>query len=152
MNRFALAKSASFAPCGSFPYCFLGIPASSVDCSTAQHSMLSHDRDGLLVKITDCRLCSAARWLHKRWNALRFVTMCLLVVAAFDNNCLEGQSTSEQTSNQSALDAYNVMGANSTAAVANEPVGTRYIIAIASLLLWVGTLQVLFPKAIFFDL
>jgi hypothetical protein len=75
--------------------------------------------------------------------------MLLLVVASFDSPCIE-RSLAQPTSNTTVapIDPPIVVAdsglSNSTSHTAgnSEPVGSRYIIAIASLLLWVGTLQV----------
>ena len=66
--------------------------------------------------------------------------MCLLAVAALDNVCLEGASTAPR---QQMLNMNQSLGDNGTVTTVNEPVGTRYTIAAASLLLWMGTFQVL---------
>ena len=75
--------------------------------------------------------------------------MLLLMVASFDNPCLQSSGTvriqqSENQSNVFSESNSSGFALNNTIAALSEPVGSRYTIAAASLLLWFGTLQVFF--------
>ncbi len=84
------------------------------------------------------------RWLNKKWNALRFVTMILLVYVVFDDGCFSRAGMDLFHGNSSMASIPNAtldVTGNGTVTRILRP-ESRYPVALVSLFLWMGVFQV----------